>query len=291
MEEIVLEMFEFIFCGGLFDDALTIFTTNPSDPASDWYGAWSLVNSIYNTYVIPIGLGIMIIWFLVAFMEKAASEQMNFDQIFSLCVKLVVSFYLIQHGMEIFAKLWGLGISLVNELSDGLKEATISDMYLDDAWEDISGGEDWNDGDPDLPGFWRSIGAFAQLLFPWLVAGLMSACATFIAYSRMLEMLLRVAVAPIALSDFFRDGLHSNAWRYMKTFLAICLQGFCILLICHLYSVGISSPIGRPSEVIQGVTSSPSFMDVVVRYFVVSFSALALMFKSLSFCKELIGAQ
>lgn len=280
MGEIVKEMFNFIFGGGMFDSLVKVLTANPTGTdESDkiFNAAWKLAVSAYDNFIVPIGLGLMIIWFLVAFMQKATSEQMNFDQIFLLCTKLVVAFYLMQNGLKLFADIWGLGNSLMIEFmgDSSIGDAAIDTAAKTEAWKSLTKCDSLD----KLPGFWRSLGCFGQLLFPWLVAAALSGVGTFIAYSRMLEMLLRITVAPIALSDFINDGTHSAGWRYIKTFLAICLQGFVILLIARLWSA-----------IIKGVTFSGSFMDITVGFLVISFAAVALMFKSLSFCKELVGA-
>lgn len=277
MGEIVKEMFDYMFAGGLFDQLVNILTANPSKADSIYYTAWELIVSTYDTYVVPIGLGLMIIWFLVAFVQKASSEQMNFDQIFLLFVKLIAAFYLMEHGLELFSKLWGFGNSLMTDLMGGKKlgDATISQAALNEAWKSLTAGKTY----PDLPGFWRSLACFGQLLFPWLLCAALSGVASFIAYSRMIEMMLRVVAAPIALSDFFSEGLHSTGWRYIKTFLAICLQGFMILLIAKIYS----SIVGK-------IITGGSFMELTVGFLVISFAAIALMFKSLSLCKEMVGA-
>ena len=182
-----------------------------------------------------------------------------------------------EHGLELFSKLWGFGNSLMTDLMGGEKlgDATISQAALNEAWKSLTAGKTY----PDLPGFWRSLACFGQLLFPWLLCAALSGVASFIAYSRMIEMMLRVVAAPIALSDFFSEGLHSTGWRYIKTFLAICLQGFMILLIAKIYS----SIVGK-------IITGGSFMELTVGFLVISFAAIALMFKSLSLCKEMVGA-
>lgn len=277
MGELVKEMFDYMFGGGLFKQLVDILTANPSNTDSIYNSAWELVLSTYETYIVPIGLGLMIIWFLVAFVQKASSEQMNFDQLFLLFVKLIVAFFLMEHGLELFSKLWGFGNSLMTEFMDGdkLGNGGVAKEDLAIAWKDLTGKTY-----PDLPGFWMSLGCFAQLMFPWLVSAALSGVASFIAYSRMIEMLLRMLAAPIALSDFISEGLHSTGWRYIKTFLAICLQGFLILFIAQIYS-----------KIVGEILTGGTFMELTVGYLVISFAAVSLMFKSLSLCKELVGAQ
>lgn len=282
LKELVGKLFTIIFNIGGMQGANPLTFPNPLDPNSGWHLAFKVAQDIYSDFMVPIGIGLLIIWFLVAFIQKSTSEQMNFDQIFLLFVKLIAAFYLMTHGMEIFIKLWGLGNNLLSSFSFQLTNANgvvVPDNNLESAWSDLTGGKAWNGGvDPELPGFWRSIGCIILLMGPFLASLIMGGCYIFIIYSRTLEMLLRVTMAPIALSDFFAEGLHSNAWRYLKTFLAICLQGFCLVVLMRLF--GMAS---------AGLISGGNFAEVTIQYFVVTFSLIALMFKSLSFCKELVG--
>lgn len=276
MGEIVKEMFDYMFSGGLFKSLVNILTANPSDGESIYNSAWDLVLKTYDTYILPVGIGLMLIWFLVAFVQKASSEQMNFDQLFLLFAKLIAAYYLMNHGLELFAELWGLGNSLMTSFmgDSTIANGGVTDANIALAWKDLT-GETY----PKTPGFWRSLGCFAQLMFPWLVCAALSGVASFIAYSRMIEMLLRMMVAPIALSDFMSEGLHGSGWRYVKTFLAICLQGLLILCIAMIYS-----------KIVGKILTGGTFMEITVGYLVISFAAVSLMFKSLSLCKELVGA-
>lgn len=140
-------------------------------------------------------------------------------------------------------------------------------------------GTEWNGGAPKYPAWYKSLIATFELLLPYAIASLLSGITTFIIYSRMIEMLVRIAGAPIALSDFMHEGFHSSGWRYLKSFLAVCLQGFVILLIAQIYS----------SIMLKTVTYA-GFMETCVSYFVISFAAVSLMFKSQTLCKELVGA-
>ena len=272
MTEWLQSWFKEIFDNGAFaavEDVLKL------DPSQELGWVWTAVETIYNNVMVPLALGLMVIWFLVAFIKTAASEQVTFEQLFMLFVKLIAAKFLIDNGLQILADFWSLGISLVDNIKGAIPppDDPISFSYKS-LWQDLTGVE-WGTS----LNLMIALGVMCQLLIPWLVSKVLIACVYFICYSRLIEMFVRMLAAPIALSDFFAEGLHGAGWRFLKNFLAICLQGVLIGAIAQLY----------PLIMAELLTGSGSFWTVTIKYIAFSFSAVALMFKSLSLSKELVG--
>jgi len=140
LDNFVRSMFEQIFGGGVFNSVNSVLKLNPSTGA--WAKAWTAIDAVYSNVMVPIALGLMIIWFLVAFMEKSASEQVTFEQLFMLFAKLIAAKFLIDNGLQIFANLWGLGISLIDSVG-GAFEDSAGDLGLNiqDLWKNFTGLE------------------------------------------------------------------------------------------------------------------------------------------------------
>lgn len=278
MGDVVRSMFNEIFGGGLFEGVKNSLIINPESKYSD---VWSFIDIVYNNFMVPIALGVMIIWFLVAFIQKSATENVTFESLFLAFTKLIVAKFLIENGLDIFAMLWSFGISSINALSNlGLNETGSGAYIINEAtrtaiWKELTGKNNLNTD----PGFWQSIGALFQLFVPWIVTWALKIIVSFICYSRLIEMFLRMMAAPIALSDFMTEGLHGSGWKYLKSFFAIALQGVLIYLIAVIFSKLMGSIF----------TNQTGFMEVVTSYLIFGFSACALMFKSLSLSKELMG--
>ena len=126
----------------------------------------------------------------------------------------------------------------------------------------------------------KAISVMFQLFLPWIATLIMVACSYFIVYSRLIEMMWRICGAPIALSDFMNEGLHGAGWRYMKNFLAICMQGMIILVIYSVYTYLYYDIFTNNTQ---------GFWATVLMQLSVSFAAISLMFKSLTLSKELVG--
>ena len=266
------KMFQEIFGSGAFDSIAKVLKLNPSSELST---AWFAIETIYNNVMVPIALGLMIIWFLVKFMEKSTQDQLTYEQVLMLFIKLLAAKFLIDYGLEIFTKLWSLGISLIDEVAGAFEKTDKVSFDIKDLWQKFT-GEKW---DAKL-GFGQSLGVWAQLLLPWLASKISIACVYFICYSRVIEMLVRMAGAPIALSDFMSEGLQGAGWRYLKNFLAICLQGIIIISISKLYGIVMYDVFLTPPE---------GAWSVMLMQLSISFAAIALMFKSLTLSKELLG--
>lgn len=273
MDSLIYSMFQEVFAGGVFDSVKDVLKLNPSTGA--WSRAWTAVDTVYSNVMVPIALGLMIIWFLVAFMEKAASEQVTFEQLFMLFAKLIAAKFLIDNGLQIFANLWGLGISLIDTVGGAFGNGPGANaLEYKELWKDWT-GLDWN----AKIGILKGIGLLCQLLIPWLVSKIMIAVVMFVCYSRIIEMLMRMMAAPIALSDFMTEGLHGAGWRFLKNFLAICLQGMIMVGIAQIYPLVLNA-------ILNGSTG---FWETLLKYVAFSFAAIALLFKSLSISKELVG--
>lgn len=266
-------MFKELCNGANFDSISDVLTFNPSTELSS---AWSAAYTIYDTLMVPAALGLMIIWFLVKMMERSSNEQMTIEQFFMLFVKLIAAKFLIDNGFDLFAQMWGLGISLVNSASSAFSTGSAAVMDHEALWKEFT-GYDWD----DKINFIKVIPYWAQLLLPWLVGKIIIACVYFIAYSRLIEMLVRVCGTPVALSDFMNEGLHGAGWRWMKTFLAICLQGMLILIISRIYSLIMAD--------VFAAAPTTDWWDNILKQIAISFAAIAIMFKSLSLSRELLG--
>lgn len=274
MTDWMMNWFKDIFAYDVFDKISIILKLDPS--RGKFTVAWNAIESVYTNVMVPIALGLMIIWFLVALMEKSASEQVTLEQIFMLFVKLIAAKFIIDNGFQIFTQLWSLGISLIDEVGDAFIDPNNPVAFdYKDLWKDLT-GVTWGDKLPIM----TSLGLLCQLLVPWIASKVMIGCVYFICYSRLFEMMVRMLATPVAVSDFITEGLHGAGWRYIKNFLAICLQGMIIVAIGQLYPLIMSGVLSNPGN---------KFWEVILMFLALSFSAVALMFKSLSLSKELVG--
>ena len=77
------------------------------------------------------------------------------------------------------------------------------------------------------------------------------------------------------------NGFQGSGWRFLKAFLAVCLQGAVILCIGAVFSALM--------PVIFNLGGETTFFSAMGRYFAILAAAVMLMFKSLSLTKEFVG--
>lgn len=266
-------------CGkDLFKDIIDTLQTNLFSSSGNYSAAVNLVEDLYFTVIQPIALMLMIIYFLLALVDKMTSENFTWEQMGKQMCMFLASFYLINHGFEILELLFQLGLSLTNQIN------TLVDGSLDptDGTSRVESVINTFKETINVPNFLKDICLFVYLLIPWALSWIMALVVKIICYTRVIEIYARAAFAPIALSDFFHSGFQGAGWRFLKSFLAVCLQGALILVINAIYSTLF--------DVIAGsVDTKLSLFAFLGVYLAVMASACMLMFKSLSLSKELLG--
>lgn len=224
----------------------------------------------------PIALLLAFVYFMIAFIDKTTSENFTWEQIFRQMLMLLASVFLINHGFEILEYLFGIGMMVAGDVSEYYTETaqkTVEVEAIIESWKESSGFFGWM---PDIfvKGF-----LIIFLLLPWLISWAMGLVVSIICYSRMIEIYFRATFAPLAVTDFFHSGLQSAGWRYLKNFLAVCLQGAAILVIAIIYSKLMETMSVDETELFK----------FIGKYLAFYASAIMLMLKSLSLTKEIVG--
>lgn len=268
----IQNMIKTILGGDIFQDAVKILSKGPFE----YPGIKELVNNIYNV-AMSFAVCLLIVYFLLKLVEILSSENFTWEQLWKQMAMFMAAKILMDYGMDIVVGLFNLGTILLNSLGSVAKIDT-SSLY------DAALLEKQFSKSLGLTGVMKVLEGvlmFVYLLIPWIVAWALSMCVKIICYTRLIEIALRASFAPLALSDFFHSGLQGTGWRFLKNFFAVCLQGAVILAIAMIYSKMFSSII------VGGETNILVFSGLVLAY---SASAVMLMFKSLSFTKELVGS-
>lgn len=266
-------------CGkDLFKDIMDTLEVNLFSSDGNYSAAVALVEDLYFSVIQPIAIMLMIIYFLLALVDKMTSENFTWEQMGRQMCMFLASFYLINHGFEILELLFQLGLSLTTQVNALVEESldpvdgTTRVQSVIDTFKDTI----------NVPNFLKDICLFVYLLIPWALSWIMGLVVKIICYTRVIEIYARAAFAPIALSDFFHSGFQGAGWRFLKSFLAVCLQGALILVINAIYSTLF--------DVIAGsVDTKLSLFAFLGVYLAIMASACMLMFKSLSLAKELLG--
>lgn len=274
-------MFEQVFGIDLMYEISDSLQKNLFSTTGDFSTAFAMVKALYDNVVVPVALMLMVIYFLIGLMDKMTSENFTWEQMARQFCMLLASFFLINYGLDILDKLFQIGLIFVGDAT------TAVEGFLGG----LGGGADANAlyenfkdevklGDIEI---FNNIIRFAYLLLPWALSWILGLCVKIIVYSRVIEIYLRAAYAPIALSDFFQNGFQGAGWSSLKSFLAICLQGAFIFGIAALFTA--------LSDVVWDSPSFTGFFASMGVHLALLCSAVMLMFRSLSLAKEMVGCR
>lgn len=266
--ESIRESLEEIVGDGFLSDIKTYVLESTG---GTFQGVWETATTIYNA-VAPIGLILLVVYFLIDLMEGVTAEQINIEMLIKKFIKLVVGEILISNGMTLIQGFVDFGNGLANLVS--YTYASFSSQDIIDTM--MAGMSDY--------GFFEAIMFRAQLLIPSAAAWVIGIVVKVVCFSRVLELAARAMLSPIAVADIFSGGTRSSGFRYMKKILALCIQGVVLLAI----AIGVSS-------IEAGVLGSMSPTSVsdgwgfILTTLAVNFTAISMMFKSLSIANDVAG--
>lgn len=274
-------MFDAVFGASSFDGVYTKLSINLFDSAGAYKDALKVVTSLYDNIITPIALALLCIYFMVGMVDKLTSEHFTWDQAMRQFCMLLAGFALIDYGLDLMNLLFKLGLALTQDIygavtsgSGAMSADTLDALYKNFQKETELTGL----------GFIDDIVRFAYLIIPWAISWAISMVVTIVVYSRVIEIYARACFAPIAFSDFFNNGLHGSGWKFLKSFLAIALQGALILIITTIFS--------KLSQVLFGnFDDSIGYWAAMGQHLAFMISACMLMLRSLSLAKEIVGAQ
>lgn len=282
-----MDSFNEIVSGSFSGDVYGVLYETPQNFADGV--PWTVVKNFYNDVILPLALGIIVIYFLIALIEKLSSEHFNWDQMVKTFAVFVGSWYLIQNAFPIMEGLFNIGADLLDSLEDvfvaagGDTEFTgpvIGEATKEALWKNLTGK---NSLEEDVK-FLDSVKIWAELKPYQLCLWILGLCTKIVCYSRIIEILIRTMFAPIALSDCFHRGLDSGGARFLKNYFAVALQGAVIYAVMAIYSIVSVSVLGNLTD-----AGNLQFFAYVGTSIVISFATVGLLFKSLSFTKELVG--
>lgn len=277
MEGILESMLNQICGADLFESIYETLAINLFSSGGAYSGVYSAVRSLYNS-IMPIGVMMMFIYFMIALVDKLSSETFTWEQFFRQLAMVLAAKFLMEHGFEILETLFGIGLAVTAKVSE------ISGTDMSEVTIDANGLIQDFLASANFTGIFKIFGQLLLMLYliiPWALSFLMRLAISIICYSRVVEIYARASLAPIALSDFFHSGPHGSGWRFLKNFLASCLQGALILVIAIVFSRLYAAVV---------ISDSTNMITLAGKYLAFYASAVMLMFKSLPLAKELVGS-
>ena len=265
-------------------------------------GLGTFIKNAWN-YLALIGVGMTLIYFLIEMNQKLAiegSQNMTMKSLMAPFLKLMIAIVILCNGSKITMGLLSINDTFVAHFngttisssssstpSTPSTSTTSTSTDPDTAGMDASSAEVYvkmRDAMADL-GMVQAVIFCLILLLAYLVSLVLMLVWMYKAVSYKLEVLFRVAITPIALADVY-SGSHSNAFRWLKGFLALALYAVAIIILPK-----IATLLGA-SLLTTGLGSGAGLWDLtraLFTLFVAPFAALGVASTVKQMCKEALA--
>lgn len=207
---------------------------------------WGMVGNVQGI-VRPVCYTIITIFFLIEFLKMSMKiDMLKWEFLFKVMAKFVIAKACIDFGPQLMEAIY----STVAEWITTFGTSAYDPTFLDTVARGITIALD------DM-GFWATIGFAITSIVPALVLLACSFIVKVIAYGRLIELYVLLAVMPIPFSFLLEsEGGGNITKKYILNFAGVSLQGLLIVISCSLYQYLMS-------DVITGMGTSTDAGDLL----------------------------
>lgn len=255
--------FETFFSGGTSEltSALTqeVYKMIMRTPANTIMESPAL-QSLYS-YMIPVGLMLIMIAFFSKLTEMAIDDQLNVDKILKEIIVLIVVLMLMDNALNTDAANTGWIQKFYNascEITDSIIDETISNYgeELSEDWTDLIGdGIDIDDSDEDrkwyeviqnaIEDLWNAVWGLLMSLVLLLLSGIISIFVFGVGVYRAVKIGIYIILSPIGIATAYDKG--AVGLKYFKKILILFLQEPVLMVSIYLLytaNSGAAGPFG-----------------------------------------------
>lgn len=232
---------------GKITEIWTLITQSPADFKGGVI--WNVILEIHSALQ-AIGLGLLVLFFVVGVVKTCGNfnEIKRPEQAFKLFIRFALAKMVVTYGLDlmlaIFKIIQGVVSTIISSAGFGNPGQTVLPAEIITAIENTS--------------FGASIPLWAVTLIGSLFVTILSFVMILTVYGRFFKMYLYTAIAPITLSTFAGETTSHVGKSFIKSYVAVCLEGAIIVLGCIIFSLFASStPV---------IDSSASAVTMVWKY-------------------------
>lgn len=216
-----------------FGKVLSALTTSPQDL---YPGVWSIISTIFATTK-SVGFALLPVFFYIGLAKNTLEiqELRRPEKTFGLFVRFAVAKVILDWTWDIITKISDIAQSLVTKIINDVGISTTSGNLpeIPDTIKNAVSGVSTIEG----------IGLLLFAAIGWLVITMCSIVVLLSVYARFFRIYLYTACAPIPLSSLAGQGTSRMATSFLRSYLAVCLQGMTIAVSCLIFSGVVSSSI------------------------------------------------
>ena len=196
-------------------------------------GIWHVILNI-NGALQAIGLALLVLFFLAGVVKTSANlgEIKRPEHALKLFLRFAIAKGVVTYGLQlmlaIFQIVQGMMSSIMRTAGIGSAKKVTLPGEMIKAIEDC--------------GFFESIPLWAVTLIGSLFITVMSFIMILTVYGRFFKLYMYTAIAPIPLATFAGQPTQNIGKSFLKSYLAVCMEGAVIVLACIIFSLFASSP-------------------------------------------------
>jgi len=211
-----------------------IWTLITQSPENFKGGAiWKVIVDIHGALQ-AIGLALLVLFFVVGVMRTCGdfAQVKKPEQALKLFIRFALAKGAVTYGLELVMALFNIVQGVIGEIMKaagfGAAQKTVLPTEIVTAVEDC--------------GFFESIPLWAVTLIGGLFITVLSFIMIMSVYGRFFKLYLYTAIAPVPLSSFAGEPSQNFGRSFIKSYVAVCLEGAIIVLACIIFSVFAASP-------------------------------------------------
>lgn len=196
-------------------------------------GIWAVMVNI-NGALQAIGYALLVLFFVVGVVKTCGSftDIKRPEHAVKLFVRFALAKGIISYGMELMMALFTIVQGIISSIMNTAGFGNVAEAALPE--EMVMAIEDC--------GFLESIPLWAVTLIGGLLVTVLSFIMILSVYGRFFKFYLYTAIAPVPLSTFAGEPSQNVGKSFLKSYVAVCLEGAIIALACIIFSLFASSP-------------------------------------------------
>ena len=208
-----------------------IYMLVTQSPAEFKGGAiWNIILNI-NGALQAIGFALLVLFFVVGVAKTCTnfSELKRPEQAVKLFLRFAIAKGIVTHVLELMLAVFKIVQGIVTTImAKSSFQATA--MELPSTIVDAI----------NKCGFFESIPLWAVSLLGSLFVLILSFILILTVYGRFFKLYMYTAIAPIPLSSFAGEGTQNIGKSFLKSYIAVCLEGAIIVLACVIFSAFVT---------------------------------------------------
>lgn len=196
-------------------------------------GIWQVIVQIHGALQ-AIGYALLVLFFVVGVVKTCGSftEVKRPEHALKIFIRFAIAKGVVTYGLELMMALFNIIQGVTSTIMQTAGFGSTEDTVLPD--EIIEAVEDC--------GFFESIPLWAVTLIGGLFITVLSFIMIMSVYGRFFRLYLYTAIAPIPLSSFAGEPSQNIGKSFLKSYVAVCLEGAIVVLACIIFSLFASSP-------------------------------------------------